>query len=73
MVCGFDEIAGYNAGRQVDSIAAALNKKYVSLAIGSPEGFALAEKAIQVENGRESAHLADVVDRVRLELELGLC
>lgn len=37
---------GFDASYKVDSLAKDLNKKYISVAIGSAEGFDLAEKAI---------------------------
>jgi dynein heavy chain 1 len=39
-------LPGYDPGARVDSIARLMNKKYISVAIGSAEGFELAEKSI---------------------------
>eukprot|EP01133_Synstelium_polycarpum_P001082 gene1082-1226_t len=39
-------VPGYDASSKVDDLAAQLRKPYKSLAIGSPEGFELAEKSI---------------------------
>ena len=38
--------AGFDASFKVDQLAKMTNKKYTSVAIGSSEGFELAEKAI---------------------------
>ena len=38
---------GFDASYKVDMIAKQLNKKYTSVAIGSPEAFDLADKAIK--------------------------
>jgi dynein heavy chain 1 len=37
---------GYDASSQVDQLAQSLNKKIKSIALGSPEGYELAEKAV---------------------------
>ena len=55
---------GFDASHKVDSLAKELNKKYSSVAIGSQEGFDLAEKAINnaTKNGTwvllKNVHLA---------------
>ena len=57
-------IAGFDASGRVDDLAAELGKQMTSIAIGSEEGFAQADKAINTasKNGRwvllKNVHLA---------------
>lgn len=55
---------GFDASYKVDSLAKEINKKYTAVALGSAEGFELAEKAINLssKNGNwvllKNVHLA---------------
>ena len=57
-------VAGFDASGRVDDLSAELSKKMTSIAIGSEEGFAQADKAINTaaKNGRwvllKNVHLA---------------